>query len=155
MLPSITPNQLPHADQLWKKVRQDLSSGFKIHGVHPHYHDIIRVYTHLPNQHWQFLLIANSNRTMPPVFSLEMHIYPPESETYQLKLSHLPIPQPRWTHTWHTLQNMTQTDQLPQSDRQSHIIKTYLESQVDTQQTQHAFTRVNYPKHRVTWLSQK
>jgi len=37
--------ELPQAKRFWQKVSDDLKNGYRIEGEHPHYMDIIRVFT--------------------------------------------------------------------------------------------------------------
>lgn len=141
MLPTFHQSTLPQSQQLWAKLKSDLTKGFKIVQHTPHPHDIIRVYTKHPHIDWQFLLVATSNHTNPPVFALELHIYPPSQETYQLHLKHTPIPQPQWSHSWKTLINMFPQNNDPDSTQQSQIINTYLNSHYDLQSTEQAYNR--------------
>ena len=150
MLPTLQNSNLPQSNQLWDKLKSDLQNGFKITKHMPHQHDIIRVYTKHPSLDWQFLIIASTNHTSPPASKLELHILPPDSTTYQLFLTHSPLPEPNWNHQWKTLENMHPTTQSPDQDHQQELIQTYLLSEPDTAKTATAFQRNKNSK----WLKE-
>ena len=151
-LPAIPKSQLPQGQQLWRKVVQDLQSGFLIKGTYPHYNEVIRVYTRHPEFDRQFLLIASATQTTPPVYALEIHIYAEDTRSWKLNLRHTPIPIPKWNHRWEKMINMFPDKGRLDLREQSEVISWYLQSQVDKTATQHAFDKVQYPAHRVRWM---
>ena len=141
---------LPQVEQLWKKISQDLTSGFRVNASGGH--QVVRVYTRNEKLNWKFLIISSASSTMPPVFSVELIAYSNGKESWRLNLKYSPIPQPQWTHKWESLIDMYHGTELITADMQSAVISGYLESVVDKPSTESAFTRINYHPHTASWV---
>lgn len=153
------PDHLPQANQLWHKIRTDLQSGVKLHGIHPKYTDVIKVWTsskikadHLPHQ---FLIIATAKQKLSlPVASIELFAYTKTSQSWKLGLIQHPFPQPHWRPFWQTLENGYSQGEPEHLQKQS-IITTYLQSQIDTSNTHESYQTLikNYSSERVSWIN--
>ncbi len=143
---------LPQAESLWKKIKFDLTQGFKVVNQKPHVNHIVRSYAMHPALGWQFLLIASANDTMPPVFSVELHVYPQGSITWKLNLKYQPLRKPHWQYNWKALKNMCETDDEVSANKQSEIINAYLLSAFDRETTKNAYNRVGYTDQKAKWM---
>lgn len=145
-----TNNKLPQLEQLWKKIRQDLQSGFRVKSSFGN--QVIRVYTKNTYTNWRFLIVSSANNTMPPVFNVTINVYAQDKQAWSLSLQHTPLPQSSWNFQW---QDLTTNEELKEvsSDWQNSIINAYLQSEIDHNATKLAYKRVNYTPQMAQWLN--